>query len=351
MNLETLIDLAEKILVLRGGRTSGNWGHQGRPGKKGGSKRGAGFKAIGVRGKPTRKEVKEKAKKAKKTLEQDVKKIINKTEGADPGWFSKTHPDKFYDGLAEMRGGQGWGKSFDLSTEKITLSQAQALASHYEKEQAGKLSKTSQKNFESKKQSPKAAKVSKKTKVGDLKNATEMSSFEAAKSYESWHNNMSPDENKALVWYQGNGYKTINGHLRSGAAKGQMTDQNIANLDKAIAKTSLPKDTILYRGTAFSAYSAQLGDDPSKWVGKTFEDKGYMSTTVDFAQSFSGVKAVVRAPKGTKGGFLGNLPGGSHNNEQEILMARGTKMVITGVQYNPTGKWITGITTEVIDQP
>jgi hypothetical protein len=337
MNLETLIDLAEKILVLRGGRTSGNWGHQGRPGKKGGSKRGAGFKAIGVRGKPTRKEVKEKAKKAKKKLAADVESLYATIEGIGK---TKTAND-FYGVIQQGRHGGG----------TLTLSQAQALSNKFEKEQAGQLSKTSQKNFENKKQSPKAAKISKKTKVGNLKDATEMSPFEAAKSYESWHNNMSQEENKALVWYQGNGYQTINKHLRTGAAKGQMTDQNIANLDKAIDKTSLSKDTILYRGTAFSAYSTQLGDDPSKWVGKTFEDKGYMSTTVDFNQSFSGVKAVIRAPKGTKGGFLGNLPGGTHNNELEILMARGTKMAITGVQYNPTGKWVTGITAEVIDQP
>jgi hypothetical protein len=48
--LQDLFNLANRILVLRGGPTSGNWGHSGRKGKRGGSGRGGGFKRIGVKG-------------------------------------------------------------------------------------------------------------------------------------------------------------------------------------------------------------------------------------------------------------------------------------------------------------
>lgn len=71
-NKGDLAALTEGILILRGGRTSGNWGHAGRKGKRGGSGRGGGFGRIGVKpgSKPGRKKVqaaaKEKAKAAAK---------------------------------------------------------------------------------------------------------------------------------------------------------------------------------------------------------------------------------------------------------------------------------------------
>lgn len=49
MDYQKLLDTTEQILILRGGPTSGNWGHAGRKGKKGGSGKGGGFKRIGIK--------------------------------------------------------------------------------------------------------------------------------------------------------------------------------------------------------------------------------------------------------------------------------------------------------------
>jgi hypothetical protein len=49
MNLKRLLDLTEQITVLRGSAGSGNYGHDGRPGKKGGSTRGGGLRRIGAK--------------------------------------------------------------------------------------------------------------------------------------------------------------------------------------------------------------------------------------------------------------------------------------------------------------
>lgn len=49
MDYQKLLELTEKVLIFRGGPTSGNWAHGGRPGKKGGSGRGGGFGRIGVK--------------------------------------------------------------------------------------------------------------------------------------------------------------------------------------------------------------------------------------------------------------------------------------------------------------
>jgi hypothetical protein len=55
-----------KTMVLRGGATSGNWGHVGRPGKHGGSVSGGGHKALPFSGKPTRGKIKAASKKVRK---------------------------------------------------------------------------------------------------------------------------------------------------------------------------------------------------------------------------------------------------------------------------------------------
>lgn len=63
MDYQRLLDLTEKVLILRGGPTSGNWGHAGRKGKRGGSGKGGGLKRIGVKPDSTRQERKQASKK------------------------------------------------------------------------------------------------------------------------------------------------------------------------------------------------------------------------------------------------------------------------------------------------
>jgi hypothetical protein len=63
MDYQRLLDLTEKVLILRGGRGSGNWGHVGRKGKRGGSGRGGGLKRIGVKPDSTREERKKATQK------------------------------------------------------------------------------------------------------------------------------------------------------------------------------------------------------------------------------------------------------------------------------------------------
>lgn len=62
MDVEKLIEMTEKILVLRGSGRSGNYGHVGRPGKLGGSSLGGGHGKIGVGPKDSPRKVKQKAK-------------------------------------------------------------------------------------------------------------------------------------------------------------------------------------------------------------------------------------------------------------------------------------------------
>lgn len=90
---------------LKGGPRSGNWGHAGRPGKKGGSSPGGGFGRIGVSNPKDREEILQAASKYK-TLSKIPK--GKKLDTKDP---SKTNKVKYNTPYEELSDGLG-GKEF-----------------------------------------------------------------------------------------------------------------------------------------------------------------------------------------------------------------------------------------------
>jgi hypothetical protein len=75
MDYQRLFDLTEKVLIVRGGRGSGNWGHVGRKGKKGGSGKGGGFKRIGVKPGASLKEIKQASRQTRAKDKRSKQKI------------------------------------------------------------------------------------------------------------------------------------------------------------------------------------------------------------------------------------------------------------------------------------
>jgi hypothetical protein len=157
---------------------------------------------------------------------------------------------------------------------------------------------------------------------------------------------LTPDEKKAIDAYMGENYKSINGTLRSGQDPSGVTAKRIAALDSAVAKGELAKDTTLYRA------AGGLGDDPSALVGKTFTDKGFVSTSegtqlplMMASSQRNGVYARIKAPAGANVGYLTK-----HRNqqatskysgvaEQEILLPRGSQFKITAAKQGRDGMW------------
>lgn len=104
MDLQKLLEIADQIIVLRGGATSGNWGHSGRPGKKGGSGQGGGFGRIGIKdGKAGRGKVKQASrqtrakaarptggKKESETVKEKIKERLRTTATRDIGVISQS---------------------------------------------------------------------------------------------------------------------------------------------------------------------------------------------------------------------------------------------------------------------
>ncbi|MGY5137570.1 ADP-ribosyltransferase [Streptomyces nigrescens] len=100
--------------------------------------------------------------------------------------------------------------------------------------------------------------------------------------------------------------------------------QRIARIDEALAKKPLPHDIEVLRGTGYDHWLKELNiDDPSYLVGKSVEEKGFMSTAVGKA-TFDHQPAMLhlRAPEGTSAAYVEDVSqfGGSEN---EIVLGRG----------------------------
>jgi hypothetical protein len=118
IEFKSLLDLTEDILALRGGPTSGNWAHDGRPGKKGGSGRGGGFKRLklakGTTSRPDVVGISRRVRKKRKQL---------KDKGLPPGGKKRATPqDKKKDIPIKTKPGEGKRVSEGLDLSKFPKS-------------------------------------------------------------------------------------------------------------------------------------------------------------------------------------------------------------------------------------
>lgn len=323
-NKADLATLIEGVLILRGGPTSGNWGHSGRPGKKGGSGSGGGFRRIGVKTGASRKQVKRAAKKkgkpkvtkpAKPQAKPKTSKlddIFNKAPKGSQDSFSNHLIDKMLKG-------------------EMSLKDAQTLTARFKEKQGGAQKATS-------------------PKTGDVKSAktfteAELRNGAAKKQWGGWSKKLSGQEKDALKAYSSEpfdelatDYIKMNNHLR-GKDKNpsKETRDTIRRVDSAINKGSIPQDTTVFRGFPASI----LGDDPAKIVGKTITDKAYTSSSMSerVASQFSkDLIAEIKIPKGSKGAFMdatltkGDLDQLGRDPEHELLLPRNSKFRVLGTK-------------------
>ena len=129
-----------------------------------------------------------------------------------------------------------------------------------------------------------------------------------------------------LSYYQGAGYGLINNALRAGE-----TSSATKLMDAAIAKNKLAQETVSYRGvTDIEKVLGMKITDPKKLIGKSIEEKSYMSVSSSkkvaqsFAEGGSGKSAVfkLKVPKGTHYADMDNATG-IKAKEKEFLLKRG----------------------------
>jgi hypothetical protein len=164
---------------------------------------------------------------------------------------------------------------------------------------------------------------------------------------------ISPDELDAVGDYRGSGYHEINRFLRKGEAearqflvddgqqpsyiKGRLAEipDVAARIDRAIARASLDRDVVLWRGMS----TKSLGD-LDRLTGSIITDNGFASTSLyrRTADSFVGYAAeegreaaVVRmlAPRGASALPVDSLYGQSW--EEEMLLPRGSRFRVISV--------------------
>jgi len=136
----------------------------------------------------------------------------------------------------------------------------------------------------------------------------------------------------ALVAYTGFDYEGINGGLRSGneSAEGRAA---VAQIREGMR--SIPEDIVVHRGVdarTFGYSGAQIPPgDGASLVGRTFNDPGFSSTSVDTPLD-GWVKMRVTVPAGTRGAYVESIT--ATQNEHEMLLDRGTHFRITHVEYD-----------------
>ena len=100
----------------------------------------------------------------------------------------------------------------------------------------------------------------------------------------------------------------------------------------------MPIQPVAYHGTKLlggSEEDAQTANfngtlDWNSLVGKTFEDRAFVSTSVERETAFKGeVRWEINAPKGSKGGMVNTFS--MFPNENELLLPRNSKFLIKGI--------------------
>jgi hypothetical protein len=151
-------------------------------------------------------------------------------------------------------------------------------------------------------------------------------------TYEPW----TPGEKASLRYYTGNNYTEMNNALRGSDYTTKSYVDHIRKSQAGMRPSTRP--LMLYRGTGLDALPgvskyAKL-TDVQKFIGKTVQDKGFMSTSVGGKPAFGGRLLIeFEAPTGTPMAFVDHIS--KHPGENEMLLAAGTKYrVISAVENN-----------------
>jgi hypothetical protein len=187
--------------------------------------------------------------------------------------------------------------------------------------------------------------------MGDFETDKEIKDFLA--TIESQQKDMGYDEKKAsagnaLSVYKASGYSFINEQLREPSQpKEKHIENKIDKIDQAIEGAPPLKNPVLaYRGIANQGLMGSFFFNKLK-VGDTFQDLGYVSTTLNpkIAATFAGEKGTVygktpvekqgmilqyHLPKGAKGLFLDSFT--NNFGEYELLLPRGSKFKVTQIR-------------------
>lgn len=147
--------------------------------------------------------------------------------------------------------------------------------------------------------------------------------------YSGWADSLGADEIKAIKDYKKDS-TYINTELRDGGRSvNYKIEPTIKALNRAMSKTSVPHDLVVWRGAHAEFYN-HLNE------GDTFRDNAFISTSVqevgaiDFTdihqEGKKGVLITIMVPKGARGAYISQVD--NSDNMDELLLHRGSRFKV-----------------------
>ena len=143
-----------------------------------------------------------------------------------------------------------------------------------------------------------------------------------------WNKKFLGSEQNALYEYSGTDYGIINRYLENRLfddddIEWNQTPQKIKELDRVLSRSTLGDDLVLHRGVGFREFESWKNSDTIKAYKSTSINENILDVFGD------GYHIIIRAPKDTKGFYLGNYS--EHKSEKEFLMMRNQKYKILSI--------------------
>ena len=341
------------ILVEDGGKGSGNWGHEGREGKVGGSAPGGGaHNRITEEGGTYTSFSKKKVALAKshKATSGEFEKLPNKAKViADIPYFGKVSFD--YDAKS------GWFYGSDGS-QMTSDDLADACGDGSDVSVQILIPREASTNYNKLKQTFEVS----PSRMAEAKSYTDAKKADAdlRDTTGAIWKTLTDRQKKALYDYTGGFFMDINHSLR----KGHGTEANgskASDITAAIAKSKTKQDMWLYRGVGFEALpnlfgikeNCLHGNKIESIVGKTGKDSGFMSCGTTASTGYGNVTDVdmkIFVPKGSEALYAepfskyGSNPDSFHWNgeshqtyfssEMETILQRGSQFQCTKATYD-----------------
>lgn len=290
-----------------GGPGSGNWGHSGRPGKRGGSAGGGGVHNRMTDNAGGFTSFSKQQKQAAKPHVATMQEVGLSPEGTKLIWGKSTFV-KYSGGWLDEDTAESYS-AYDmldnLDGEPVRFAIPKSASPNYNKPK--KTKSTSEDDIFSEERRKNAFSTSDPQKADDLLRE---------KSGKVWRS-IDQDAKNALASYTGSGYMDINDALRNDDFWGNSDRNRVNRITDAISKSTLDEDMWLYRGFGTAAAEKMfelddgdlsgvaLGDsdfDIQSLVGLEGTDKGFISCGTAEGKGFSSrpVQLKIFTPKGTE---------------------------------------------------
>jgi len=162
-----------------------------------------------------------------------------------------------------------------------------------------------------------------------------------AKAHKAANVSLTSEETQSMREYTGSMYVDLNKRLRDGKPPAKGDAKDVANMDKAFAKSGTTEDIQVYRGVNGAQFK-------NLKPGQSIKDPAYTSTTTDAntANVFTGygdnqAMLKITVPKGSKAisaDKFTTMKGKGGKTESEIILDRGGEYVVDKVEPAKHGK-------------